>query len=426
MSKFKPVSAFASDDNTQTQRATINTSKDPFASAMPAAEPIPPVVMPIVAAPSASPAVYQAPAAPVSYLDIVLEKHHQRLQDAGTDTVKLRQEVSKIAQSLDIRRPDAIQTLGSQSGAKVVQYSDKLLSQVKSKDIDGLGDNLNEVVSLAKGINISGLVDSSRSKIPLIGGFIDSFKMNKEKILSKYNTLSQQIEKLVVEMKGTQVRLANRVQDLEKIYVFNVEEYHTLECYILVGEIKAEELAAEIATRKEATAAADPMEAQAISSLQDTLDRLNKRVHDLRTMQMVAVQTAPMIRMVQKNSQLLIDKFGNLQELTIPSWKKQFTLAISLIEQQKAVELAQKIDDTTNDLMRRNADLLKQNSVNTARANQRAVVDIETLEHVQQTLISTIEEVEQIQRDGEQSRADAVTRMETMKSELISKLGGRG
>ena len=423
MSKFKPVSAFSQDTSSNNApTTTANPSPNTFADAIPAATP----AMPIVPAQNMSPESIPAPAAPVSYLDMVLEKHHQRLQEAGTDTAKLRQEVAKIAQGFDPRRPDAIFTLGSQSGAKVVEYSDKLLSQVKSKDIDGLGENLNEVVLLAKGINISGLVDSSRSKIPLIGGFIDSFKMSKEKILGKYNSLSQQIEKLVVEMKMTQVRLANRVQDLEKVYVFNVDEYHALECYILVGEIKSEELAAEIATRKEAPAAADPMEAQAISTLQDTLDRLNKRVHDLRTMQMVAVQTAPMIRMVQKNNQLLIDKFRNLQELTIPSWKKQFTLAISLIEQQKAVELAQKIDDTTNDLMRKNADLLKQNSINTARANQRAVVDIETLEHVQQTLISTIEEVEQIQRDGEQSRTDAVTRMESMKSELISKLGGRG
>lgn len=423
MSKFKPVSAFSQDTSSNNApTTTANPAANTFAESIPAATP----AMPIVPAQNMSPASYQAPAAPVSYLDMVLEKHHQRLQEAGTDTAKLRQEVAKIAQGFDPRRPDAIFTLGSQSGAKVVEYSDKLLSQVKSKDIDGLGENLNEVVLLAKGINISGLVDSSRSKIPLIGGFLDSFKMSKEKILGKYNTLSQQIEKLVVEMKMTQVRLANRVQDLEKVYVFNVDEYHALECYILVGEIKAEELAAEIATRKEAPAATNPMEAQAISTLQDTLDRLNKRVHDLRTMQMVAVQTAPMIRMVQKNNQLLIDKFRNLQELTIPSWKKQFTLAISLIEQQKAVELAQKIDDTTNDLMRKNADLLKQNSINTARANQRAVVDIETLEHVQQTLISTIEEVEQIQRDGEQSRTDAVTRMESMKSELISKLGGRG
>lgn len=423
MSKFKPVSAFSQDTSSNSvPTTTANPAANTFVESIPAATP----AMPVVPAQNMSPASYQAPAAPVSYLDMVLEKHHQRLQEAGTDTAKLRQEVAKIAQGFDPRRPDAIFTLGSQSGAKVVEYSDKLLSQVKSKDIDGLGENLNEVVLLAKGINISGLVDSSRSKIPLIGGFLDSFKMSKEKILGKYNTLSQQIEKLVVEMKMTQVRLANRVQDLEKVYVFNVDEYHALECYILVGEIKAEELAAEITTRKEAPAATNPMEAQAISTLQDTHDRLNKRVHDLRTMQMVAVQTAPMIRMVQKNNQLLIDKFRNLQELTIPSWKKQFTLAISLIEQQKAVELAQKIDDTTNDLMRKNADLLKQNSINTARANQRAVVDIETLEHVQQTLISTIEEVEQIQRDGEQSRSDAVTRMESMKSELISKLGGRG
>jgi uncharacterized protein YaaN involved in tellurite resistance len=418
MSKFKPASAFSSD--------TPNSVPTQVAEAIPTPSfAAPAAAQALVKANDHSAAIYQQPSAPASYIDIVMQKHQQRLQEAGTDVAKMRDEVAKIAQSFDPRRPDAIHTLGSQSGAKVVQYSDKLLSQVKSKDLEGLGDNLNEVVLLAKGINISSLADSSKSKIPLIGGLIDSFKMNKEKILGRYESLSKQIEKLVVEMKGSQVRLANRIQDLEKVYVFNVEEYHTLECYILVGEVKSEELRAEIAERQAAPAATDPMEAQAISNLQDVLNRLEKRVHDLRTMQVVAVQTAPMIRMVQNNNQLLIDKFRNLEELTIPSWKKQFTLAVALIEQQKAVELTQKIDDTTNDLMRRNAELLKQNSVNTARANQRAVVDIETLEYVQQTLISTIEEVEQIQRDGEQSRADAVIKMESMKTELITKLGGR-
>lgn len=418
MSKFKPASAF--DSNTPSAAPTTTAPVTPapsFSSSTNHA---------LVTAPEHNtPAVYQAPTQPASYLDMVLAKHEQRLQQEGSDLNKIRAEVAKIAQSFDPRRADAIHTLGSQSGAKVVQYSDKLLSQVKSKDLEGLGDNLNEVVLLAKGINISSLVDNSKSKIPLIGGLIDSFKMNKEKVLARYESLSTQIEKLVKEMQGSQVRLANRIHDLEKVYTFNVEEYHTLECYILVGEVKIEELRAEIAERQAAPAATNPMEAQAISNLQDVLNRLEKRVHDLRTMQMVAVQTAPMIRMVQNNNQLLIDKFRNLQELTIPSWKKQFTLAVALIEQQKAVELTQKIDDTTNDLMRRNAELLKQNSVNTARANQRAVVDIETLEYVQQTLISTIEEVEQIQRDGEQARADAVIKMESMKGELITKLGGR-
>jgi len=417
MSKFKPASAFDSNTPSAAPTTTAPIVPEPnFSSSTNHA---------LVTAPEHSPAVYQAPTQPASYLDMVLAKHEQRLQQEGSDVNKIRAEVAKIDQSFDPRRADAIHTLGSQSGAKVVQYSDKLLSQVKSKDLEGLGDNLNEVVLLAKGINISSLVDSSKSKIPLIGSLIDSFKMNKEKVLGRYESLSKQIEKLVKEMQGSQVRLANRIHDLEKVYTFNVEEYHTLECYILVGEVKIEELRAEIAERQAAPAATNPMEAQAISNLQDVLNRLEKRVHDLRTMQMVAVQTAPMIRMVQSNNQLLIDKFRNLQELTIPSWKKQFTLAVALIEQQKAVELTQKIDDTTNDLMRRNAELLKQNSVNTARANQRAVVDIETLEYVQQTLNSTIEEVEQIQRDGEQARADAVIKMESMKGELITKLGGR-
>mgnify|MGYP000851088095 FL=1 len=418
MSKFKPASAFSTD--------TPNTTPTQVAEAIPTPSfAAPTAAQALVKANDHSAAIYQQPSAPASYIDLVMQKHQQRLLEAGTDVAKMRDEVAKIAQGFDPRRPDAIHTLGSQSGAKVVQYSDKLLSQVKSKDLEGLGDNLNEVVLLAKGINISSLADSSKSKIPLIGGLIDSFKMNKEKVLGRYESLSKQIEKLAIEMKGSQVRLATRIQDLEKVYVFNVEEYHTLECYILVGEVKSEELRAEIAERQAAPASNDPMEAQAISNLQDVLNRLEKRVHDLRTMQVVAVQTAPMIRMVQNNNQLLIDKFRNLEELTIPSWKKQFTLAVALIEQQKAVELTQKIDDTTNDLMRRNAELLKQNSVNTARANQRAVVDIETLEYVQQTLISTIEEVEQIQRDGEQSRADAVIKMESMKTELITKLGGR-
>ncbi len=418
MSKFKPASAFDSNTSSAAPTTTAPVVPEPnFNSSTNHA---------LVTAPEHNtPVVYQAPTQPASYLDMVLAKHEQRLQQEGSDVNKVRAEVAKIAQSFDPRRADAIHTLGSQSGAKVVQYSDKLLSQVKSKDLEGLGDNLNEVVLLAKGINISSLVDNSKSKVPLIGSLIDSFKMNKEKVLGRYESLSKQIEKLIKEMQGSQVRLANRIQDLEKVYTFNVEEYHTLECYILVGEVKIEELRAEIAERQAAPAATNPMEAQAISNLQDVLNRLEKRVHDLRTMQMVAVQTAPMIRMVQSNNQLLIDKFRNLQELTIPSWKKQFTLAVALIEQQKAVELTQKIDDTTNDLMRRNAELLKQNSVNTARANQRAVVDIETLEYVQQTLISTIEEVEQIQRDGEQARADAVIKMESMKGELITKLGGR-
>ena len=403
MSKFKPVSAF------QTESAPAPAS-----------------------APASSPVVYQEPS-PVaarppaeSALEVVFARNQERLQQSGADVGKLRQDVMRLSQSFDPRRSDGVHQLGSKSGEKIVQYSEKLLTQVKTKDMDGLGEKLHDVVMLAKGINVQALVKNSGSgsKIPLIGGLIDSLRMGKEQILGRYDTLSKQIEKLVSEIKVTQTRLNTRIRDLDQVYEFNVEEYRNLDCNILVGEIKVEELRQELEQRRNAPSATDPMEAQALGDLQDLIGRLDKRVHDLRTMQMVAVQTAPMIRMVQSNNRILIDKFHNLQELTIPSWKKQFTLAIALIEQQKAVELSQKIDDTTNDLMRRNADLLRQNSVNTARVNQRSVVDIETLEHVQQTLISTMEEVEQIQREGEQSRQQAAGRMEEMKTELMQRLNG--
>ncbi|RZU45009.1 uncharacterized protein YaaN involved in tellurite resistance [Fluviicoccus keumensis] len=405
---FKPVSPF--------QTAPANPA--PAADA---------VNLPPVAASAATPPMVVESAAPaVAAIDVVFERNRERLQQAGTDVDRLRQEVARMAQSFDPKQTNAVHQLGARAGEKIVQYSDKLLTQVKTKDMDGLGEKLQEVVLLAKGINVQALVKNSGSgsKIPLIGGLIDSFRMGKEKLLGKYDTLSKQMEKLVGEIRMSQTRLDTRIRDLDQVYDFNVEEYHNLDCNILVGEIKLEELRQELAQRQAAPAASDPMEAQQLADLQDLITRLDKRVHDLRTMQMVAVQTAPMIRMVQSNNRILIDKFRNLQELTIPSWKKQFTLAIALMEQQQAVELTQKIDDTTNELMRRNADLLRQNSINTARANQRSVVDIETLEHVQQTLISTMEEVEQIQRDGEQSRQQAAGRMEEMKAELIQRMNG--
>lgn len=405
---FKPVSPF--------QTAPANPAPATDAVNLP----------PVAASAATPPMVVESAAPAVAAIDVVFERNRERLQQAGTDVDRLRQEVARMAQSFDPKQSNAVHQLGARAGEKIVQYSDKLLTQVKTKDMDGLGEKLQEVVLLAKGINVQALVKNSGSgsKIPLIGGLIDSFRMGKEKLLGKYDTLSKQMEKLVGEIKMSQTRLDTRIRDLDQVYDFNVEEYHNLDCNILVGEIKLEELRQELAQRQAAPAASDPMEAQQLADLQDLITRLDKRVHDLRTMQMVAVQTAPMIRMVQSNNRILIDKFRNLQELTIPSWKKQFTLAIALMEQQQAVELTQKIDDTTNELMRRNADLLRQNSINTARANQRSVVDIETLEHVQQTLISTMEEVEQIQRDGEQSRQQAAGRMEEMKAELIQRMNG--
>lgn len=343
--------------------------------------------------------------------------------DKDTDINALTEQVQKVVADFDPFAVGAIHKLGTNSSARISQYSDNLLTQVKSEDLEGVGDKLQEVVLLARDINVKGLItDNKLSKIPLIGSLINKFRDGKDRILIKYDTLGGQIEKLVTEIGTTQKRLGTRIQGLTQLYELNVDEYKSLEIYVLAGEAKLAELKDEVVMRQMSPSAKDPMEAQAIANLNDVCERLEKRVFDLQAMQMIAVQTAPMIRMIQSNNQRLIDKFNNLQELTIPSWKKQFTLAIALMEQQKAVELTQKIDDTTNDIMRRNAELLKMNSVNTAKANQRSVVDIETLQHVQQNLISTIDEVTKIQKEGEQARLNAVVEMERMKKQLAEKI----
>lgn len=370
----------------------------------------------------------QAPAVVVdrnAAIEAVFAKNQQRLINAGANMDILRQEVAQISATFDPRDSQAVTKLGAATGKNIADFSEKLLSNVRSSDVDGLGDKLHDVVLLAKGINVNDFVKNSPSRIPVIGGLINKFRMGKEQLLGKYDSLQKQIDKLVGEMKTTQTRLVTRVNDLEQMYKLNHVEYINLEQVLLVGEVKLEELRMEIEAMKTSATINDPMEAQRLSDTQNVYQRLEKRVHDLRTMQMVAIQTAPQIRIIQSNNQVLVDKFNNLQELTIPSWKKQFTLAVALMEQKKAVELATKIDDTTNDLMRQNADLLKMNSIATARANERSVVDIETLEHVQQALISTIEEVDQIRRDGEQSRIAAVQKMETMKEELMQKVISR-
>ena len=141
-------------------------------------------------------------------------------------------------------------------------------------------------------------------------------------------------------------------------------------------------------------------------------------MHDLRTLQQSALQTLPMIRIIQSNNLMLVDKFYAIKNITLPAWKNQISLALSLNEQKNSVELANTIDDATNELLRRNAELLHDNSVKTAKANQRAVIDVETLEHVQNTLIKTVNDVIQIQKEGMQQRVQATEKLKSLQSNL--------
>ncbi|MBF4456180.1 toxic anion resistance protein [Acinetobacter sp. SK-43] len=304
---------------------------------------------------------------------------------------------------------------GKNIANKTSTYTDELLDLVQNKDLDATGQKLNQVVQVAQQLNTSSILNKSKSS-GFFGGLLSKFKSAKQSFDQHFNTTKEQIDALVKEIESSQSGLKSRVGTLDKMFDAVQEEYKQLGVYIAAGQLKQQDIQQQIATF--ANQEQDQQTTQQIYDLNHLANNLEKRVSDLQVLQQSAMQTLPMIRIIQSNNLMLVDKFYAIKNITLPAWKNQISLAISLQEQKNSVQLAKAIDDTTNDLLRRNAELLHQNSVDTAKANQRSVIDVETLEHVQNTLIKTVNDVIQIQKEGMQKRAEATTRLRALQESL--------
>ncbi len=304
---------------------------------------------------------------------------------------------------------------GKNIANKTSTYTDELLDLVQNKDLDATGQKLNQVVQVAQQLNTSSILNKSKSS-GFFGGLLSKFKSAKQSFDQHFNTTKEQIDALVKEIESSQSGLKARVGTLDKMFDAVQEEYKQLGVYIAAGQLKQQDIQQQIValTNQEQ----DQQSTQQIYDLNHLANNLEKRVSDLQVLQQSAMQTLPMIRIIQSNNLMLVDKFYAIKNITLPTWKNQISLAISLQEQKNSVQLAKAIDDTTNDLLRRNAELLHQNSVDTAKANQRSVIDVETLEHVQNTLIKTVNDVIQIQKEGMQKRAEATTRLRALQESL--------
>ena len=323
-------------------------------------------------------------------------------------------EVKAVSQELAEINQIAVAEYGKNIANKTSTYTDDLLQLVQNKDLDETGQKLNQVVSVAQQLNSSNLLTDNRKG--LLGFLFSKFKDAKQSFQLQFNTTKEQLDVLVKEIETSQQGLKSRVEMLDKMYAAVQEEHHTLGVYVAAGQLKQQELTQHIAqlTAQEQ----DQNTVQQIYDLNHAANNLEKRVHDLQMLQQSALQTLPMIRIIQSNNLMLVDKFYAIKNITLPAWKNQISLALSLQEQKNSVELANTIDDATNELLRRNAELLHQNSVSTAKANQRSVIDVETLEHVQNTLIKTVTDVIQIQKEGMAQRDQATQKLKTLQSNL--------
>ncbi len=314
---------------------------------------------------------------------------------------------------------EGIHAFGREVGTQAAVHADEMLEKVRGADLEEIGAKLGEIIGAAQSLNLHAL-SGRRSALPLIGGLVDRMRLRSAEVIRRFQDVRTQIDTLVAEVDTMQAGLMERNAFLERSFESVRQEHGLLDTHIAAGEAALSLLAARAGSPADA---ADPIAVQQDRDLRAAIAALEKRIADLKVLQHAALQQLPMIRMVQANNRMLVEKFHTVRELTIPAWKRQFTLALSLNEQRGAVRLAEAIDDATNAFLLENARLLQQNTVATAKANQRLVIDVDTLQKAHDALLQTMQDVVRINREGVEQRAQLTHRLQGLRQSMATQDG---
>lgn len=336
-------------------------------------------------------------------------------------TPEQKQKVEQIAASIDINDSQGIIQYGVGAQSNISTFADSVLEQVKAKDAGDVGKTLTDLMLTVKDLDVDSLSSESfMSKIPLLGNLVSSAK----RFVAQYQSIEHHIEEITDELTKARMQLLKDITLLDALYEKNKDYMKELELFILAGEIKLKELQEKTLPELKAKAEAskDTLDAQKVQDLSQMINRFEKKIHDLKLSRMISVQTLPQVRLIQNNDQLLVEKIQSSILNTIPLWKNQVVIAISLFRQKKALELQKEVSETTNDLLTKNADLLKTSSIDIAKESEKGIVEIETLKKVHESLISTIDETLKIQAEGRTKRAQAEVEITKLENDLKAKL----
>ncbi len=334
-----------------------------------------------------------------------------------------KKRVEDIKNEIVITDSQGIIQYGSGVQSKLADFADSLLNQVKAKDAGHAGETLTDLMLTVKKLDVDSLTKGSfMSKVPFIGNFV----AGTSRFIAKYQSIEHHIETITDELVDAKMQLLKDVTLLDALFEKNSEYIVDLDLYILAGEIKLRDLHDNVLPemKQKAKDSGDPLDSQKVQDLSQMINRFEKKIHDLRLSRTISIQSMPQIRLIQNNDQLLIEKIQSSILNTIPLWKNQIIIAISLFRQKKALELQKAVSATTNELLTKNSELLKESSIEIAKESEKGIVEIETLKKVHEDLISTIEETIKIQTEGSIKRKEAELEMEKLETELKNKLAG--
>ncbi len=320
---------------------------------------------------------------------------------------------AKPLAQLEVVTEKQIDQLGEKNALVLSNISQKMLTHVRAADADVFGQKLNELVGVAKNLN------PSRFENPgIISRIAGLFGSAKEKILAQFQTVDSRMQALIKELDHSTNLHTARIQDMEEMYGANVNAHSALEAAVAEGHRLVDVLKTQLAQESQAS---DAFSAQRIADVQNRIDRLEKRIDDLKRAMLLAKQAAPEIRLLQENARTLSMKFKDVKAVTIPAWQNAFALYLMQLEQKKGAQLVTAVHDATDEAFRLQADLLRQNTDAIARAKQRSIVSIETLEHVQRQLLASFDDMNRIAEEGRRSRKEAEPKLKALEQELVNR-----
>lgn len=346
-----------------------------------------------------------------------VEEPKQEVLDDSMLNDEEKKMVESFAAQIDLHNSGAILQYGVGTQKKMADFSEKALENVRTKDMGEVGDMIAGLVTELKSF------DAEEESKGLFGLFKKS-ENRLNALKAKYNKVETNVNDIVKVLEGHQIQLLKDVEVLDRMYAMNLSYFKELSMYILAGKKKLMEIRntqlKEL--QNKATLSGLPEDAQAAKDLANLCDRFEKKIYDLELTRTVSVQTAPQIRMVQQSDTVMAEKIQSTIVNTIPLWKNQMVIAIGVEHSTQAARAQREVTDMTNALLKKNADALKVATIESAKEAERGIVDMETLKHTNQTLISTLDEVLKIQTEGKEKRRVAEAELADMENQLKGKL----
>lgn len=336
-------------------------------------------------------------------------------------TPEEQQKVIELSKQINVGDSQSVIQYGALTQSEISKFSDAILDQIRAKDSGEVGAVLTDLLNKVKEVDVDSLDPDKQGFFDKLFGNI---KRETGKFISRYEKLSVQIERIIDQLDRAKLQLIRDITTLDTMYAKNLDYLKELDMYIMAGSLKLKELNDKVLPelREKATRTGDPVDAQKVKDMTELISRFEKKIHDLKLTRMIAIQTAPQIRLIQNNDQTLVEKIQSSIMNTIPLWKNQIVIAITMLRQQSALQLQRDVTKTTNDLLAKNSEMLKTSSIEIAKENERGIVEIETLKKVNEDLMNTLEEVLKIQQEGRAKRQQAEIELRNMEEDLKKKL----